>query len=131
MKGTILLNHTENTKQVEDEEKTRFLRSILEEMGLPVQEFWAGETSLSIDQRIKLRGILATYGVQVIDDLDGRMQIWVSPEKGEEPQKVAEWHKCIYKLKRDLRQLDPRKQLYLEMEINCWSLFEEEQQAQS
>jgi|ERR1017187_7422497 hypothetical protein len=126
MKGTILLNHTDDTKKVEEEEKTRFLRSILEEMGIPVQDFWTGETALSIDQRIKLRGILSTFGVQVIDDLDGRMQIWVSPEKGEEPQKVAEWHKCTYKLKRDLRQLDPRKQLYLEMEISCWSLFEED-----
>lgn len=131
MKGTILLNHSENTKQVEEEEKTRFLRGILEEMGIPVQDFWASETTLSIEQRIKLRGILATYGIQVIDDLDGRMQIWVSPDKEELPQKVAEWHKCIYKLKRDLRQLDPRKQLYLEMEINCWSLFEEDQQTQS
>lgn len=124
MKGTILLNHTENTKQVEEEEKTRFLRGILEEMGVPVQEFWASETVLSIEQRIKLRGILATYGIQVIDDLDGHMQVWVSPDKEEEPQKVAEWYKCIYKLKRDLRQLDPRKQLYLEMNIECWSLFE-------
>jgi hypothetical protein len=94
-------------------------------MGIPVQEFWTTDTSLSIEQRIKLRGILSTYGIQVIDDLDGRMQVWVSPDKGEEPQKVAEWQKCTYKLKRDLRQLDPRKQLYLEMNIECWSLFEE------
>ncbi len=124
MKGTILLNHTENTKQVEEEEKTRFLRTLLEQMGVPIQEFWGAETSLSVDQRIKLRGILATYGIQVIDDLDGNMQIYVEGER------IAEWYKCAYKLKRDLRQIDPRKQLYLEMEINCWSLFEDQEEKQ-
>lgn len=124
MKGTILLNHNENTKLVEEEEKTRFLRSILEQMGVPIQEFWLTETALSVDQRIKLRGILATYGIQVIDDLDGNMQVYVEGER------VAEWYKCSYKLKKDLRELDPRKQLYMEMQINCWSLFEEQEEKQ-
>lgn len=119
MKATILLNHNENTQQVEEEEKTRYLRGLLEQMGVPVQEFWTHESVLSISQRMKLRGVLATYGVQVIDDLDGHMQVYVEGEL------VAEWFKSTYKLKRDLRERDPRKQLYLEMEVNCWSLFEE------
>jgi hypothetical protein len=121
MKATLLLNHDENTQKVEEEEKTRFLKGILEEMGMPIQEFWTNDGPLSVDQRIKLRGILATYGVQVIDNLDGHMQIYVEGEK------VAEWFKPTYKLKRDLRQIDPRKQLYLEMEVNLWSLFEEQE----
>jgi len=125
MKATILLNHDENTRKVEDEEKTRFLRNILEQMGLPIQEIWPNDGALSIDQRIKLRGILATYNVQVIDDLDGHMQVYVEGEK------VAEWFKSTYKLKRDLRQLDPRKQLYLEMEVSCWSLFEEAEEQET
>jgi hypothetical protein len=121
MKGTILLNYDDNTKQVEDEEKTRFLKTLLEQMGVPITDFWTVDTLLSIDQKIKLRGILATYAIQVIDDLDGHMQVYVESEK------VGEWNKCTYKLKRDLRQLDPRKQLYLEMEVDCWTIFEEEQ----
>ena len=124
MKGTILLNYNENTKQVEEEEKTRFLKTLLEQMGVPITDFWTADTSLSIDQKIKLRGILATYAIQVIDDLDGHMQVYVEGEK------VGEWNKSTYKLKRDLRQLDPRKQLYLEMEVDCWTIFEEEDQPQ-
>lgn len=119
MKGTILLNYSESTRPVEDEEKLRFLRNVLDQMGVPIQDFWATDEPLSINQRMKLRGVLASYGVQVIDDLDGHMQIYVEGEL------VAEWFKCTYKLKRDLQQLDPRKQLYLEMMINCWSMFEE------
>jgi hypothetical protein len=122
MKATILLNHTENTKKVEDDEKTRFLRSILEQIGLPIEDFWTIDGPLLVEQKIKLRGILSTYGVQVIDDLDGLLQIYVEGEK------VAEWFKPAYKLKRDLREKDRRKQLYLEMTVECWSLFEESEQ---
>ena len=117
MRGTILLNYNENTKRVEEEEKNRFLKSLLDQMDINTDDIWNGEI-LSIEQRIKLRGILATYGIQIIDDLDGTLQIYVDNEK------VAEWIKPTYKLKKDLRQIDPRKQLYLEMLIEYWSLFE-------
>ena len=123
MKATILLNNNyREAKQVEDEEKSRYLRGILELMGVPIAEIWPSENLLNVEQRIKLRSILATYNIQVIDDLDGHMQIYVEGEK------VAEWFKCNYKLKRDLREIDPRKRHYLEMEVNTWSLFEEAEQ---
>lgn len=125
MKATILLNHDEKTKQVEEDEKIRFLKSLLEQMGVPIQEFWTTDAPLTVDQRIKLRGVLATYGIQVIDDLDGQMQVFVEGEK------VAEWFKPTYKLKRDLRQLDRRKQFYLEMEVSFWSLFEETEEQET
>jgi len=122
MKGTLLLNYDENTRLVEDEERHRFLYSLLEQIGLPVNEFWQGEINLSIDQKIKLRNILATYGIQVIEDIDGHMQVYAENEL------VGEWNKCSYKLKKDLRQLDPKKRLYLEMHIDYWSIFEEQEQ---
>lgn len=122
MKGTILIDYTNNTQKVEDEEKNRFLKSLLEQMGVPINDFWTTDESLSVDQKIKLRGILATYSVQVIDDLDGFLQVYVEGEK------IAEWQKPSYKLKRDLRELDPKKQLYLEMSIEFWSVFEEEEE---
>lgn len=127
MKGTVLLNYNENTRQVEDEEKQRFLRDLLETMGVPINDFWEGGKSLSSDQKIKLRAILTTYRVQVIDDLDGHMQVFFINDDTDEYELVGEWHKCTYKLKRDLKQKDPKKQLYLEMEVNCWTLFEEQE----
>src|ERR1700677_1974229 len=116
MKATILLNHTEDTKKVEEEEKTRFLRSILEESGLPIQDFWAEDGPLSVKQRMQLRSLLSNYGIQVLDDRDGRMTIWMSSEG--EVQKVAEWHKATYKLKLNLKELDPRKRPFLEMAVS-------------
>lgn len=122
MNGTILLNYNENTKQVEDEEKTRFLRTLLDQMGVPISDFWAEEGPLTIESKIKIKKTLITFGIQVVDDLDGHLVVYVEGEK------VGEWNKCTYKLKRDLAQLDPKKQLYLEMEVNCWTIFEQQEQ---
>lgn len=130
MKGTILLNHTENVRLIEEEEKLRFFHTLLVEMDIPLDNIWEDDTPLSVDQKIKLRDILTTYRLQVIDDLDGHMQVFFTDDDGK-VQLVGEWHKCTYKLKRDLSQRDPKKQLYLEMEVNCWSLFEEQETTES
>lgn len=125
MKGTILLNHSENTHQVEDEEKSRFLRGLLLQMfeEVPeviskIEEIWANDAPLTITQKVKMREFMTTYGIQVIDNMDGHMRVLIEGEL------IGEWLKCKYKLRRDIAQLDPRKQLYLEMEVNCWSVFE-------
>jgi hypothetical protein len=128
MKGTILLNYNENTHQVEEEEKARFLKGILEQcfdntdVSAQIQTIWSGDGALPATQKVKLRGILATYGIQVIDDLDGHLQIYLENEL------IAEWFKCTYKLKRDLRVIDPMKRVYLEMEVNCWSVFDNKEE---
>ena len=119
MKGTILLNYDISVKQVEEEEQTRFLHDLLEQMNVPVQEFWTSENSLSINQKIKLRNLLHVFNIQLVDDRDGHLQVFF------ENQLIGEWKKCTYKIKKDLNSIDPRKQLYLEMQVDCWSLFEE------
>jgi hypothetical protein len=128
MKGTILLNYSDDTRQVEDEEKARFLRGILfasfenTDVATQIETIWSSDGPLPASQKVKLRGILATYGIQVIDDLDGHMRIYLENEL------IAEWYKCTYKLKRDLRAIDPRKRIYLEMEVNCWSVFDDKEE---
>ena len=121
MNGTILLNYTDDTKKVEEEEQTRFLQNLLEQMGVPTNDIWNPDQTgpLDITQKMKLRELLESFNVQVIDDFDGGVKIYA------EKTLVGEWFKCTFKLKRDFSQIDPKKQLYLEMEVNCWSLFEE------
>jgi hypothetical protein len=123
MKGVILLNHNDNTRIVEEEEKSRFLRSIIDEAGVPQEQldFWTMDAPLSIEQQLKLKGLFSTYGIQTIDDRAGELKIYMDNKL------VAEWHKPTYKLKKDLSQLDRRKRIYLEMTVSCWSLFEEEE----
>jgi hypothetical protein len=117
---TILLNYNDDTKKVEEEEQTRFLQHLLERMGVPTSDIWdSSDEPLTPAQKTKLSALLETFKVEVIDDFDGGMKVY------SEQTLVGEWYKCTYKLKRDLSQINPKKQLYLEMEVKYWSLFEE------
>ncbi len=125
MKATILLNYRENTRQVEEEEKARFLKGILEQcfdgtdVADKIQEIWVEDGTLPVFQKVKLRMILSTYKIQVIDNLDGHMKIYLENEL------IGEWLKCKYKLKQDLNVVDPKQRIFLEMEVNCWSIFDQ------
>ena len=119
MEATILLNSNENTRQVEDEEKTRFVRLILETMGLPLEDIWDEDGNLSVDNKIKFRALLSKYGVQVIDNTDGEVKIYADKDL------VAIWEKPKYVLRKDQSELDPTRKLFLEMHVKNWSLFEE------
>ena len=126
MKGTILLNYNENTHQAEEDEKSRFLREILDkcfqdvpDVANQITTIWDVDGPLSAPQKVKLRNILSTYNIQVIDDLDGHLRVYLEDEL------MAEWFKCIYKLKKDLQVKDPMKRIYVEMEISWWSVFDE------
>lgn len=119
MKGTILLNYSENLNQVEEEEKNRFLYDILDQMGVPITEFWSPGETLNVNQKIKLRNTLTAFDVHILDDREGRLEVYVENEL------IGTWDKCNYKLKKDMSALDPRKRLYFEMEVNCWSIFED------
>lgn len=127
MKATILLNYDENTKKVEEEEKSRFLRSILEELGAPIEEFWEDtDLFLSVEQKMKLRNLLQTLNIQVVENSED-MQIFafLDDNGGKTNVKIAEWFRPTYKIKKDHSQLDPRKKMFLEMNVEFWSVFEE------
>lgn len=122
IKEKILLNYNEDTYIVEQEERTRFLFNIINQMEIPVNEFWNGELKLSVKQRMYLREMLLSYNITVVEALDGHMQIYVNQDL------TAEWFPSSFVLKKDLRQLDPKKRLYFEMEVKYWSVFEEDNQ---
>lgn len=118
MQSTILLNSSENTKQVELEEQGRFVYSILSAFGVPVEDWQGGE--LTTEQHIKLRKTLGEYRIEVINDLDGGVKLYCEGEM------IGEFKKPRYVLRKDLKQVDPTKKLYLEMYMSTWSILENE-----
>jgi hypothetical protein len=116
MQYNILLVKNEDKQEVEILEQSRFLKSLLEALEVPI--IWNPEEPLSIDAKLKLRKSLNTYNINVIDDMDGGLKVFVDSDL------IGEWYKCSYKLKEDLTQTDPRKKLYLEMSVNFWTIFE-------
>jgi hypothetical protein len=117
MKGIILLNYDDDTRQVEKEEKRKFLYNLLGQLDVPMGTVEEGDP-FSVENRIKLRSLLSKYNIQVIDQLGDKMEIYIEGEL------IAWWQKSTYKLKKDLSQLDPKKQLFLEMQVEYWSVFE-------
>ena len=126
MKQIILLNHNENTKQVEAEEKARFLRSLLLQMfdnteaAEKVEFIWPEETVLTTEQKMELRQLLAIYNLHVIDTPE-TMEVYLEKEK------IASMYKPAYKMKTDLSQPDKKKQVYLEMTVESFSVFDQEE----
>lgn len=118
MHGTILLNYSDNIKQIENEEKMRFLKFILEQIGLPIEEIWTSD-NLEPAQKIELSKLLNLYNINVYDDHAGALQIFVENEI------VASWDKPVYKLKKYVNSPNKHKPYYFEMSINYWTLFEE------
>ncbi len=118
MKGIILLNSNENTRLVEEEEKAKFVKNVLEAIGIPVEGLWGEDGGLSPQGTNQLRRTLASFNTIVVEDGDGGLKIHVDKEV------VADWKKPTYILKRDLSEIDPKKKLFLEMHTNFWTVFE-------
>ncbi len=112
-----MLSRDEDTKAVEGQEQSRFIKSILEALEVPI-EFEPDEL-LSVENHQRLRKAFKEFNIHIIDDMDGGVKISIGDGL------IAEWYKSTYKLKKDLSQRDPRDRLYLEMAVNFWSIFEE------
>ncbi len=115
----MLLSFNENTREVEEQEKSRFVRTVLDEMGVPTGDIWGPDGELTTENKIKLRAILLAYNIQVIATADGELQIYHYSNDGEE-RIVGDWKKPQYILRKDHSARDPRKKLYLEMKLNFW-----------
>ncbi len=118
MQYSILLAKDENIKEVEELEQSRFIRTILEAVGIPI-DFWEVDQPLSVSDKIKFRDAMSKYDISIIDDMDGGLKIY------HEKDIIGEWFKCEYILKKDIGEIDPRKKLFFEMKVNFWSVFED------
>lgn len=117
MKATIFVDR-DNYKEVEEEEKNRFLKGVLQDIGIPVEDVWPG-LSLSVEEKIELRKMLGKYDITILGQ-GGNVEIYVKDEL------VASWSRPRYRLLVDDKELDPAKKLFLEMTINCSSIFDED-----
>ena len=119
MKQTILVNR-EDIRKVEAEEQYNFTMTVLDSLGIPLEECLpeGGFEEFTIEHKIKLRSLLDKFNVLVIDDRDGGIKIYV------EEQLVAEWKKCVWNLKYDLSAIDPSKRIYVEMHTEWWTVFD-------
>lgn len=108
----------EDAKQVEEEEKNKFVWSVLEGIGIPIEEAWPDPLVLTLEQKIELRKFLGKYSISVVDIGDGSLEIFVDDDI------VARWYKPKYILKKDLTAKYASNKLYFEIIIH-YEDFEE------
>jgi len=121
MKQTFLCNR-EDIRQVESEEKYEFTRYVLNKLGVPVgDELPEDYASYTVQHKVRLRKLLDTFDVAVVDDRDGGIMIYVKETL------VAEWKKCLFDLHVDLTVKDPAKRIYAKMHADWWSIFDGEE----
>lgn len=117
MEYKILLDSHSNTREVEMEEQTKFIMSVVEALEVPYQ--WSPDTPFTVLEKLKLRKALSQYHIAVIDDMDGGVVIWLENEK------IAQWQKASYLLKEDLVERDSRKRYFIEMQCKFSSIFDQ------
>ncbi len=115
-----ILVDREDLKIVIEEERHNFIRNILLKMGIPVEDSLPEQLlNFSLDQKIKLRQILSKFQVSIEENvLTQTFEIYVDQDL------VAWWKAPQIILRQDLTQSVITKQLYAEIILNFWSLFE-------
>jgi len=100
---TYLLNMSENKSDFEEEEKLKFLKSILETLELNIGGLFDNQT---IENKIKIKNILQKNSLKAIDEEDYIIYF--------ENNEIARMKKPFYKIKKDLSELDRKNQVYVE-----------------
>lgn len=119
MEYKILLDKSENIRQVEAEEQTRFVVSIIEALEIPFD--WNSNEPFTVLDKVRMRKLLGQYNVSVIDDMEGGVKIYLDRDP------IAEWNKPFFILKEDPSQLERSKRLFIEMQCSFNSIFEQKE----
>jgi hypothetical protein len=107
----------EDAQITEIEERSLFIRSVLEQMGVPLDDIWT-DILLSVEQMVMLRRLLLSIQIEIIDDGDRGTKIFNNDIL------LAEWKKPRFILRIDNSSKKQAKKLYYEMIVETY--FNEE-----
>lgn len=116
MKRSIYID-LEDAQITEIEERSLFIRSVLEQMGVPLDDIWT-DILLSVEQMVMLRRLLLSIQIEIIDDGDRGTKIFNNDIL------LAEWKKPRFILRIDNSSKKQAKKLYYEMIVETY--FNEE-----
>jgi hypothetical protein len=117
MERSIYLDR-EDAQIIEEEERNVFLREVLEEIGVPLEEVWP-DILLTVEQKIKLRNLLSKLEIEIIHDGDRGYTVY------HQDNKLGEWFKPRFLLRKNKKARNLSKKLYYEMVIKTWTIFDE------
>lgn len=118
MKATFLLNRHDFKKHEKNKQK-EFIMLVLSSMGITDEEISICFTEEdTVDSRYNFRELLLKYNLDVIDDRDGNIKVYLDSSL------IAEWKKATFVYKEDIQVINPNDRIYIEMLVDYW-IFEE------
>lgn len=111
-----LIIDKEDYNKIEEGEKNKFVKNILYEIGISFEEIWPDE-GLTVEQKIKLRELLASYDLDVIEE-DRGISVY------HENQLIGRLNKPIYIKKMDPKAVQKSKKWYYEVIYDYWTAFD-------
>jgi hypothetical protein len=125
MKYSVITNHDRaSINEAIEEEKLQFLVFVLDSMGLNLEGCFPDPLNpkeITVDHRSKLFETLQKFNISVIDYADKTFELYL------EKDKVASWGKHWVELKKDLSEINPKRKIYVEIHLDCWSIFEQKE----
>lgn len=115
---TVILVDRHKAKDVENEEKAKWLRSILEQINVPLDN-WPAIPSM--DNLRKMRVLLKSLSIDIIDDSDEGLDVYWNDKL------IAEWKRPRYVLRENKKERDPQFRFYFEMHLKCRDVFNKEE----
>lgn len=123
MTNKIFITGRHDAREVAEENKYQFIRLVLFNLGIPEEEIepCLPETSkeFNLNHKIYLRNVLKKFDLNVVDDGDGGIKIYL------ENTKIAEWKKCKFVMKEDLSTIEPSERIYMEVHAEFYLPGEE------
>lgn len=116
----ILQVDREDCTRIVLEEQYNFIRTVLTQIDLPVEECLPESMEeFEINNKIALRQILARFKISIQESFNGKIEIYLNQDL------IAYWNRPEIILRQELDQADPTKQLYLDLVLDFWSVFDE------
>jgi hypothetical protein len=126
MKKIIVQSNLESSKDTFKYIKNGWVQDVLTSIGIDFKDSLNLNEERTIIQRATLKNILKENSINIEDDGE-IVDISIFDKDSGSWQKIAFMEKPIYRMRQDLKQKDKNKRLYTEIEIICWSVFDEEE----
>jgi hypothetical protein len=120
----VLAADRENAKKIAAQYQFAWIKHVLLQCGLELNDCFPESNNvndMTVEQKIKLRKVLDFNNILVLDDKDGGVTIYL------EKHIIGEWKKPRFELHEDLSQLDPKRKLYTCINIEFWSIFDDDE----
>jgi len=120
MKEVISVDR-EDYRKIVKQLQFQWTKHVLVQTGMNLSSYFPDDDnpeSMTIEQKAQLRQTLRQNDILVLDDQDGGIKIYLDKTI------IAEWKKPRFDLHQDLSQIDPKKKLYININIDYWSVFD-------